>query len=375
MTYYVSGNDAPVIEVVLPKSQSALSSGRFSKQTEPATREPAMRKTFPMINGVWARLFILTVLSIGMACQQIWAQSPAGGEFARVPCNLAIVSKTNGARGGSCDEKTIRDMARHGQVYEQNQLGIASILAIAPDYSTAEALKWFERAARRGYAPAQVNLAVMYSNGWGTPASNAKALYWLQLAADQKYPRAYFDLGVFYLQGKWVRQDYATAFELFRKGAELGDTIAQSNLGYLYDRGLGVAQNAAEAAAWYRKAADAGDAMGENNLADMYLRGEGVPQNDALAFHLFQEAAATGHTGARIKLGYMYAEGRGTAKDLETAFMWISAATCAGDRRGEYLLASLRGQLTANQVEKAEELARNLRLSPEPPVSAKMLLP
>ena len=71
----------------------------------------------------------------------------------------------------------------------------------------------------------------------------------------------------------------------------------------------------------------------------------------------------------------MYAEGRGTAKDLETAFMWISAATCAGDRRGEYLLASLRGQLTANQVEKAEELARNLRLSPEPPVSAKMLLP
>ena len=162
-----------------------------------------MRKTFPMTNGVWARLFILSVSSIGMLPgQPARAQNPAGSASATGPCNLAIVSKMSGAHGRSCDEKTIREMARHGQVYEQNQLGIASILAIAPDYSTAEALKWLERAAQRGYAPAQVNLAVMYSNGWGTPANNAKALYWLQLAVDQKYPRAYFDLGVFYLQGR-----------------------------------------------------------------------------------------------------------------------------------------------------------------------------
>ena len=335
-----------------------------------------MRKTFPMTNGVWARLFILSVSSIGMLPgQPARAQNPAGSASATGPCNLAIVSKMSGAHGRSCDEKTIREMARHGQVYEQNQLGIASILAIAPDYSTAEALKWLERAAQRGYAPAQVNLAVMYSNGWGTPANNAKALYWLQLAVDQKYPRAYFDLGVFYLQGRGVRQDNAKAFELFRKGAESGDTSAQSNLGYLYDRGLGAAQNAEEAAAWYRKAADAGDAMGENNLADMYLRGNGVSQDDALAFHLFQQAAAQGHTAARIKLGYMYAEGRGTKKDPETAFMWISAAATDGDPRGDYLLASLRRQLTANQVAEAEERTRNLRFSPEPPVSARMLLP
>jgi len=71
----------------------------------------------------------------------------------------------------------------------------------------------------------------------------------------------------------------------------------------------------------------------------------------------------------------MYAEDRGTKKDLETAFMWINAATTAEDPRGEYLLASLRRQLTANQVAEAEERARNLRFSPEPPVSARMLLP
>jgi TPR repeat protein len=320
-------------------------------------------------------LFMLSSACVGMfVCQPSRAQKLTDSATA-VPCNLAIVSKVNGAGGRACDEKTVRELARHGQVYEQNELGMASILVIGHEYSTEGALQWFERAARRGYAPAQVNLAVMYSNGWGTATNYGKALYWLQLAAEQKYARAYFDLGAMYLQGKGVRQDYPKAFELFRKGAEGGDPSAESNLGYMYDRGLGVAQNEAAAAAWYGKAADRGDAMGENNQADMYLQGEGVAQDDSKAFQLFEQAAVQGHTGARIKLGYMYADGRGTKKDLATALMWVSAATSAGDRRGQDLLDALKLRLTAGQIAEAEERARGLRSSGELPLSAKMLLP
>jgi TPR repeat protein len=305
-------------------------------------------------------------------CQAAPAQGNAVKASTGGQCNLALVARLGATQGTICDAKTVRDLARQGHVYEQNEIGMASVLAIAPDYSTEEALQWFERAAQRGYAPAQVNLAVMYSNGWGTTINYGRALHWLQLAIDQRYARAYFDLGVLYLQGKGVRQDYAKSADLFRKGAEAGDTSAESNLGYMYDRGLGVAQNPAEAAAWYRKAADQGSAMGENNLADLYLRGEGVPQDDGLAFALFKQAAAQGHTGAQIKLGYMCAEGRGTTKDPEAAYIWITAATSAGDLRGRYLLESVERRLTADQVVRARERAQKLQSAPTPPISAKL---
>jgi TPR repeat protein len=133
----------------------------------------------------------------------------------------------------------------------------------------------------------------------------------------------------------------------------------------LEDQGLGCAHSASMAVSWYRKAADAGNAMGENNLADMYLRGEGVPQNNAEAFRLFQKAAIQGSTGARIKLGYMYANGLGVKKDPETAYAWISAASMAGDRRGDYLIPALKELLSAQQISAASQKAESAPFRPD----------
>ena len=82
-------------------------------------------------------------------------------------CSVAVVSKQSVGRQHICDALTIRRLAKQGHVFEQNQLGMSSMLVIGPGYNPAEAAKWFERAAQKGYAPAQVNLAVMYINGWG----------------------------------------------------------------------------------------------------------------------------------------------------------------------------------------------------------------
>ena len=57
---------------------------------------------------------------------------------------------------------------------------------------------------------------------------------------------------------------------------------------------------------------------------------------------MFENAAVQGSTGSRIKLGYMYANGLGVKKNLETAYAWISAASRAGDRRGDYLIPALQ---------------------------------
>src|SRR5882672_5117109 len=207
MTFDVPGNELPVIEVVFHKRQIATHEpGR--KPNRAGTGEATMKtQTLCLTKRTPAFLFALALVVAGMlAGQRVAAQATASNTTVG-QCNLAVVSKLSAATGPTCDEKAIRQMARQGQVYEQNQLGIASILAMGPGYNTEEAIKWFERAAQRGYAPAQVNLAVMYSNGWGTTVNYGKALHWLQAAADQGYARADYNLGILYLQGRGVRQD------------------------------------------------------------------------------------------------------------------------------------------------------------------------
>lgn len=278
-------------------------------------------------------------------------------------CSFAVVSKLMAGNQNICDDGTVMRLAHDGHVYEQNQLGIASVLAIRPDYTTQEALNWFRKAALKGYAPAQVNLAVMYGNGWGTSRNYAAALQWLKAASDQHYAKADYNLGIFYMQGTGVRQDYGEALRWFQKAAEGGDSSGQTNLGYLYDRGLGVRADPAVAVSWYEKAARAGNPLGEYNLGDMCLRGEGIAQSDSQAFQWFEKAAEQGHTGAQIKLAYMYAQGRATKPDPEYAYVLLTAAAKAGDDRGRELATSLERTLSAKQITDAKSRAENLQVS------------
>src|SRR5690348_15883391 len=108
-----------------------------------------------------------------------------------------------------CDLSRIQVAARSGEVYAQNQLGLVAALQVEHGRDIRDARSWFEKAARRGYAPAQVNLAVTYINGWGTPQNYGAALNWLTVAAKQNHPRAYANLGILYMNGWGVRRDYA----------------------------------------------------------------------------------------------------------------------------------------------------------------------
>ena len=184
----------------------------------------------------------------------------------------------------------------------ENEKGIAATRAGESLRTLQQAHDWFEKGARRGYAPAQVNLAVASLAGWGTPPNAGAARYWLREAANQGYALAYYDLGVLYMNGCGVLQDYSEAFRYFEQGANAGDAAAQMNLGYLYDQGLGVTRDRAAAAGWYRKAAEAGVAQAQFNLADLYVRGEGIPRNDILAFAWFQRAADQGEGRAKAML-------------------------------------------------------------------------
>jgi TPR repeat protein len=251
-----------------------------------------------------------------------------------VPCNIA----------------TLKLAASSGEVYAQNQLGLVSALRVSNGGDVREARSWFEKAARRGYAPAQINLAVTYINGWGTAQNYGAALNWLNAAAKQGHPRAYANLGILYMNGLGVRRDYAEAFKNLQLAADAGDSGAQANLGYLYDGGLGVVKDYSAAARLYRLSAEQGNALGQNNLADLYLRGLGVRQSYSDAFHWFEKSAQQGYTAAQIKLGFLLMNGLGTAKDPATAYSWILAASKAGDHRGDEYLQTLKPQLDQRQL-------------------------
>jgi uncharacterized protein len=253
----------------------------------------------------------------------------------------------------ACDVATVKLAANSGEVYAQNQLGLVSALRVSNGGDIREARSWFEKAARRGYAPAQVNLAVTYINGWGGPQNYSAALNWLNAAAKQGHPRAYANLGILYMNGWGVRRDYAEAFKYLQLAADAGDSGAQANLGYLYDGGLAITQDYSVAARLYRLSAEQGNALGQNNLADLYLRGLGVHQSYNDAFHWFEKSAQQGYTAAQIKLGFLLMNGLGCAKDSAAAYSWILAASKSGDHRGDEYLQALKSQLDQQQLAQA----------------------
>jgi TPR repeat protein len=53
-----------------------------------------------------------------------------------------------------------------------------------------EAVKWYGKAAEKGYTKAQYNLGLMYYGGNGVPKDFVQAYLWLSLAADQKFQDA-----------------------------------------------------------------------------------------------------------------------------------------------------------------------------------------
>lgn len=242
-----------------------------------------------------------------------------------------------------------------------SRVGLSLAPIVGPNTSVEEARRKFEDGARRGYAPAEVNLGVLYACGWGVHQNMGTALYWMKLAADQGNVQALANLGILYRNGWGVPLDQARAFRLFQTAAEGGDAGAMTNLGYAYDKGLGIARSQQVAIEWYRKAAELGNATAQSDLADIYLRGEGVSQDDKKAFELFSKSAAQGNTAARIKVGFLYMTGRGTGKNAEAAYTWIKAAALAGDSRGAEYLRVLTSELSSTQRKQADERAYSLQ--------------
>jgi uncharacterized protein len=222
-----------------------------------------------------------------------------------------------------------------------------------------------------GSMKAQRDKGDMYFLGQGVPQDSAEAARWYRKAADQGDAISEYILGVLYDEGQGVTQDYAEAARWFRKAADQGDADAQFRLGDTYRQGQGVPKDSAEAARWFRKAANQGNAVGQSWLGFMYYYGQGVTQDYAEAARWFRKAADQGDADAQGYLGDLYFRGLGVAKDYVQAYLWSNLAAAAGEPGAAKYRDDVEKLMTPERIAEAQALTSNWKPQPASVESAK----
>lgn len=139
--------------------------------------------------------------------------------------------------------------------------------ASGPDLE--EAARWFERAAERGYAPAQYRLASLLEKGLYGPRDIGRAVDLYMQAAKRGSASAMHNLGVLFATGTEGRPDHSAAAHWFLEAAKHGVTDSQYNFAILLAKGLGVEQDLVEACKWFAIAARSGDAEAQRRLDEL----------------------------------------------------------------------------------------------------------
>ena len=169
--------------------------------------------------------------------------------------------------------------------------------------NTARAIELTHRAAELGVAKSQYDLGLVYLNGAGAEKSSAQAAKWFTKAAKQNHIEALLALAVCYLNGDGVPKDTQRVIELTRKAAELGNMEAQGRYASIYFDGQFAPIDYAKAAKWYRKAAEQGSAAAQTNLGHHVSYGPGRCQRLYRSQKVDDEGGGARPTRSRKPLG------------------------------------------------------------------------
>ncbi len=246
-----------------------------------------------------------------------------------------------------------------------------------------EALRWYRQAAGLGNKRAQFKLVelltrqaslagevdelmagqcklgLLYAKGEGVAQDSAEAVRWYQRAAEQGHAVAQFNLGLMYDGGEGVAHDDIQAVYWYRQSAEQGNASAQNALGNVYSSGIGAQEDDVEAVQWYRQAAVQGHVSAQVNLAAMYGTGQGVVAAPVVEIYWTRKAAEQGDVIAQGFLSHAYDIGRGLPEDDVKAYAWVTILA-ARQVAGAEWRQEMANQMTLGELQKARELAKKL---------------
>ncbi len=113
-----------------------------------------------------------------------------------------------------------------------------------------------------------------------------------------------------------------------------------------------------EAVRWYRLSADQGNAEAQERIGVMYHAGYGVIQDYKEALKWLRLSAAKGYAAAQNHIGGMHYNGDGVTQDYILAHMWFNLSSSAGGVNGAKNRGSVAKEMTPQQIEKAQDMAR-----------------
>ncbi|WP_368231431.1 tetratricopeptide repeat protein [Aeromonas sp. s3] len=170
------------------------------------------------------------------------------------------------------------------------------------DKLVSECLDWFEQAAKRDHANAQLVLGQWYA---GQAGADEDAVKWLEKAAEQ------------------------------------GNRDAQYQLGARYEQGKGVSKRSDLALHWYEKAA------AQQQPDALLVLARKAPSEEASS--LYQRAANAGSTPAQLWLGQAYLVGKQVHQDLALGRYWLELAAGSGSHEAEYQLSLQQSDSVARE--------------------------
>jgi len=245
------------------------------------------------------------------------------------------------------------ERADSGDAVAQNKVGIWYYTGVGGlEKSYAEALRYWQMAARQNQCDAIGNIAMCYQLGNGVEADSTEAVRYYtdaiakgnsrllmqheRLADKEKLFSMMLLYDIYYHGKAGQAADIEKGRHYLEKAAEAGVLQAQQLLVRHY---LGSKQYA-EAAPWLKVLADKGDADGLFQYGQLLLAGRGTAADQVAAMSCFEQAAAKGYAPADGVLGELYYKGQGVGRDIAKALPHLKVAAAANDGQSQLLLAA-----------------------------------
>jgi TPR repeat protein len=209
-------------------------------------------------------------------------------------CTLTFAQATQ-ANSKPTRIEELRKRAEAGDPKAQNELGVAYRMGEGVPKDKTEALNWYKKSARQGFADGMFNLGGSYYNGDGVNSDAQLAWAWFMLAKIAGSAEAGEAVG-----------------RISGELSKLRNAIAEKQLAGLYQTGTEIPQSDTEAFKWYQKSAQDDDADAQFTICKLLAEGKGTQKDESSALKWCERSAHNLNILAMLELGRMYENGIGS---------------------------------------------------------------
>ena len=233
------------------------------------------------------------------------------------------------------------------------------LLALLPFAMQAQADQKLINKAHKGNTAAMVLLGECYENGAGVALDSAQALKWFQRAAEQGDGEGWLRVSQYYLRGTLLPADTARYLAIRQEWADKGLPNGLAALGVAYECGYGVKADTAHALELYEQAVKKGSSWGYEVMGNDYATGElGMQKDVKKAAQYFEKSYKLGNQDGASRLAFLYmSEG-----DYKAAWKWANEGMRWGDPDAITVAAQMHasGLGVAKDEAKAQQMMEEL---------------